>query len=103
VGPERRLVQRNLTPSSAYVCDTGPDQRIGLLRECGEVEDAREDLRREDGDRSDRVAAREHGEDQTLHGIKVLVDCGKGCRVRLRRFQGRLELVQLAIEVVEDV
>ena len=72
--PERRVVKRNLTPTSAYVRDMDPTRRVGQPRERDEVEDTREDLRSEDGDRQENVAASEHGEDQTLQvrGVNVL-------------------------------
>ena len=76
---------------------------IGLLRERDEVEDACEDLRGEDRDRHEHVAVREHGEDQTLGSVDVLVDCGKGCRACLGCLVDRLELVQLAFEAEKHV
>jgi len=69
-------------------------------RECVEVEDAREDLRREDGDWNERVAAREHRENRS---VDALVDCGEGCSACLGGLDGRLELVQLGFEAGEHV
>jgi len=43
-----------------------------------EVEDARENLRREDGDRHEHVAARKRGEDGTLRSVDVLIDRSLG-------------------------
>ena len=74
VRPERRVIKRNLTPTSAYMRDMDPTQRIGQPRECDEVEDTHKDLWREDEDRQENVAGSEHGEDQTLQvrGVNVL-------------------------------
>jgi len=102
VRPERRVVQRDLTPEPAYMRDGDPalppSGGMGLRRERDEVEDAHKNLQREDGDWNEHVATREHGEDQTLRSIDVLVDCGEGGRARLGVLDSELKLVQLALE-----
>jgi len=77
--------------------------RTGPLRERDEVEDAREDLRREVRDWDEHVAAREHRKDETLRSAEVLVDCRKGCRTCLGLLDGGLELIQLALEAGKHV
>jgi len=62
------------------------------------VEDTHEDLRRKNGDWHEGVAASEHGEDETIRSIGVLVDCGKGGSACLGCLDGRFELVKLAFE-----
>ena len=63
VCPERRVIQRDLTPAPAYMREVYRAEfwpvGIGMLREGDEVEDACEDLHREDGDWNEHVAARE--------------------------------------------
>src|SRR5712672_2222291 len=63
VCPERRVIQRDLTPAPAYMREVDRAEHwragIGPLRERDKVEDACEDLRREDGDREEDVAVRE--------------------------------------------
>ena len=80
-----------------------PAQRIAVLGERVEVEDSREDLRREDGDWNEHVAAREHGEDKTLRSVNVLVSCGKSCRSCLGCLDGGSEHIHLAFETGEHV
>jgi len=83
--------------------DMDPAPRIGLLRGRTKVKYAREDLRREDGNLRVHVAAREHGEVQTLSSVDVLVDRGEGCRPFLGGLDGELKLVQLALEAGKHV
>jgi len=109
-GPERRVVQRDLTPVPAYMRDRDQARAqsggIGPRRgrnDGVEVEDAYEDLHREDGDRDEHIAAREHGEDKTVRSVDVLVDCSEGCRTCLGCLDGGLELVQLAFKASKRV
>src|SRR5712672_2236457 len=65
VRPERRVVQRDLTPAPAYMREVDRAEHwrasagIRMLREGDEVEDTCKDLRREDRDLHEHVAARE--------------------------------------------
>ena len=102
--PERRVVERDLTPAPTYMRDGDPPRPVGPQKGRpgdAEVEYPRENLCREDGDRNEHIAAREYGEDKTLRSVDVLVDCGEGCRARLGGLGGGVELVQLAFEARE--
>jgi len=108
VRPERRVVQRDLTPMPAYMRDSdgaAKSQSVGIGPHRGyiEMKDAGENLRREGGNRNEHIAAGEHGEDETFRRVDVLLGCGEGRCAPLGGSDGGLELVHLAFEAGEHV
>ena len=104
-GPQRRVIECDLTPTLAHVRDSNPIQflhaRPGRLHAHAEVKYAREELGWQRGDRREGIAARDQGTSETPVCINVLIGRGKGCGTRCGCLSHGPDLVRSDFEEIE--